>query len=246
MPEPQDPTDRSVRAFLAQWKPVYVIGVDENDTEHRITVAKNTKRWELVTKALRDLDCVRVRAYDSVDNVLGTKVLRVIPSDAGIAVPSIAPATSGGVDVAAIVRHTTEALTQGFNSMLDTVAVKVVAEVTKAHEVSTKEMVALVKVATEDSAAFRKMVLEDINARRQAIEDERSQRDEEREQDIAEREIELQDKATQTDIIKLIIDKAGPKVMEQVVGGIFNGAGAPPPKPLEQSGKPAEGTKNGS
>src|SRR5271157_3548841 len=155
------PTARSVKAWLANWKPVTVVGIDENEQEHSIPVPKTGKRWDVVQKTLKDLDCTRVRALDSKDGVLATMRLRVVETEGVGAVGGVQPATSGGVDVAAIVAHTTTGIVDGFKTLIEAVAVKVVGEITKAHATSMAEMVNITKIATADAAEFRKMVHED-------------------------------------------------------------------------------------
>lgn len=172
MSDATEPTDRSLRHWLAQWKPIYVIGIDEDDTEHRLAVSKNAKRWDMMVKSLRDLDCARARAYDSNDNVLSTKTLRVVPSE-GVA--PMGPATSGGVDVAAIILHTTTALTSSFERILEAVAVKVVGEVTKAHATSFAEMVNITKVATSRLTELERTMHEDLMARREELDAEKEE-----------------------------------------------------------------------
>jgi hypothetical protein len=229
MTEAQDPTDRSIKAFLAQWQPLYVIGVDENSTEHRIPTSKNTKKWDLMVKTLRELDCVRVRAYDRADAVLGTKVLRTIDTGPAGTVGGVTqPATSGGVDVAAIVAHTTTGIVDGFKTLIEAVAVKVVGEITKAHATSMAEMVNITKIATADAAEFRKMVHEDLIARRKAVEEELEARELEFEEREAEREAARAESEQMGTVMAPLIQAAAPELTKK----FFEFMGSATKKPL--------------
>src|SRR5271165_304768 len=215
MSEPHtDPTDRSIKAFLAQWQPSYVVGVDENNTEYRIPTPKNTKRWDLVIKSLRGLDCVRVRAYDHQDSVLGTKVLRTIDTGAAGTVGTVQPATSGGVDVAAIVAHTTSGIVDGFKTLMASNK-EVLDAISKSHSTSMSEMVAIVKIATADAAEFRKMVHEDLLNRRKAVEEELAAREQEFEDREAERDAARAEQEQMGAVLQPLITAAAPELTKK-------------------------------
>lgn len=216
------PTNRSVKAWLAQWKPVNVIGIDENEEQHTVPVPKHGKRWDVVVKTLRDLECTRARALDSKDGVLATLVLRVVESEGVGAVGGMQPATTGGVDVAAIVAHTTSGIVTGFERLIDAVAVKVVGEITKAHATSMQEMVNITKIATADAAEFRKMVHQDLLDRRKAVEVELEEREREFEEREAEREAARAESEQMGQVMAPLIQAAAPELTKkffELMGG---------------------------
>jgi hypothetical protein len=159
--------------------------------------------------------------------VLGTKVLRTIDTGAAGVVGQVQPATSGGVDVAAIVAHTTTGIVDGFKTLIEAVAVKVVGEITKAHATSMAEMVNITKIATADAAEFRKMVHEDLLNRRKAVEEELAAREQEFDEREAEREAANAEREQMGQVMAPLIQAAAPELTKKFFEFMGNGKKAP-------------------
>ncbi|MFI4978308.1 MAG: hypothetical protein ACHQC8_06530, partial [Solirubrobacterales bacterium] len=104
----------------------------------------------------------------------------------------------------------------GFKTLIDAVAVKVVGEITKAHATSMAEMVNITKIATQDAAEFRKMVHQDLLDRRKAVEDELEAREREFEEREAEREAARAEQQEMSAVMAPLIQAAAPELTKKV------------------------------
>ena len=210
------PSPRSLLHWLRYWKPATVVGVDDNGEETRLAVTSGQQRYAVIAKSLNDLSCVSCRALDSKDAVLATLVLRIIENEAP-SLPAVnSPATAGGVDVAAIVNTVAQAC---MAIVRDTLR-----ESAAAHKESFIELVNLSKQSNERAATLERERSRDLDERRARIEDEEQRLDEEREAERTEREKETAEKEEMGEIIKPLLQMAGPELMKKLLS---NGKAAP-------------------
>ena len=206
------PTTLEMVRWFARHKPVVAVAVTDTGDEQRVMVdQKAQKRWHALLQNLTAINACTVRLLDSKDNVLATRVLRVVDNGGAGSVSAIGPATSGGVDVAAIVHTVATAITTSVK--------EVIVEMQRAHAVSFAEMVNITKIATADASEFRKMVNQDLQDRREAIEVEREEREREFEEREAEREKEREEHKEFGEVGKMLLEMAGPELVKKFMNG---------------------------
>src|SRR5277367_354298 len=185
----RQPTERSVLRWLAYYKPIVVeIETDMGERERLVIDQKNTKRWHACYKTMMSLNACTARALDSKDNVLATYVVREKPQAqeerAGELVSH--PATTGGVDIAAIVNTVAQAITTSVKE-----AMSAMADATKQ---SFTELTNIAKASNERALISERERMRTLDDREKRLEDEEERLEDEREERGAEKEREAKER----------------------------------------------------
>jgi gas vesicle protein len=224
---------RSFLRWVAHYKPVTVCVESDTGDEHRIVVdQKNAKRWDAVYQNAMSLNACVARCLDARENVLGTYVIRKIEKEDTRDVVN-APATTGGVDIAAIINTVADACVR--------VAEKAMQASADAHKQSFTEMVNLAKEHSSRAKSLEEALHATLEERERRLDEAEERAEDERERVEKEREQEREESQGLKELMGPILAAAGPQLVASILEKKSNGA----PEKIKVEAKPVTEAPSG-
>ena len=227
MPKPSNQSStRSVLRWLAHYRPQQVVIETDSGEEHTLIVdQKSTKKWNGIYQNMMTLNACNARLLDAKGAVLSSMVIREVERSDERQMFEHAPATTQGVDIAAIIQTTAKTIVDAVTVTMNAMA--------QAHQTSFSELVKLSQQSNERAATLEREHVRDINERAERLAEREDEHEEERERIEAEREREREENSSLKELITPLLSAAAATAGPQLVDAIMNGkkSAAPVPAP---------------